>query len=395
MQKTYSYYKNILQNSPLPTAILDLDFLNENISALLTRSRQTSIRVASKSLRCPYVIEHILKSNKQFQGIMAFTVPEAIFLLEKGFDNILMGYPSMQERNIDALLKQTKKGKLIIPMVDCQEHLASMDKLAKENDVVQPICVDIDMSTDFPSLHFGVYRSPINSVAKFKNFLTHLRQYKNLKLIGLMGYEAQIAGLADQADFFVKNKVIQSLQNISISSFSTRRKKCVALAEAEGHNLSLINGGGTGSIETTIKEKYITEITVGSGFYSPGLFDNYSSFKHQPALFYALEVVRSPKKDILTALGGGYVASGGIGIDKQPKPFLPKGMSLTTNEGTGEVQTPFHYKGTDKIALGEPVFFRHAKAGELCERFNEITIISEGKIIDKKPTYRGLGQCFL
>jgi D-serine deaminase-like pyridoxal phosphate-dependent protein len=142
-------------------------------------------------------------------------------------------------------------------------------------------------------------------------------------------------------------------------------------------------------------EDGITEITVGSGFYAPALFDYYNNFKHLPAAGFALAIVRQPKENMYTCLGGGYIASGSVGIDKQPKAYLPEGINITENEGFGEVQTPFTYSGAQPLQIGDAVFFRHSKAGELCERFNELYLIKDGKIMEKTPTYRGMGQCFL
>lgn len=163
----------------------------------------------------------------------------------------------------------------------------------------------------------------------------------------------------------------------------------VEMLENQGHLLSFVNGGGTGSVETTIKEDVVTEVTVGSGFFSPRLFDYYSQFRHEPAAGFALEVVRIPEQNVYTCFGGGYIASGSIGVDKQPEPYLPKGCTLFPNEGAGEVQTPVHYKGT--LSLDDPVFFRHAKAGELCEHFNEVYLIKGSAVTGTAKTYRGHG----
>jgi D-serine deaminase-like pyridoxal phosphate-dependent protein len=211
-----------------------------------------------------------------------------------------------------------------------------------------------------------------------------------------MGYEAQIAGIGTNDPYMgFKNYAVKVMRNLSIIELAKRRKECVEYANKKGFILPLINGGGTGSIESTLEENYITEVTVGSGFYSPGLFDYYENFKHQPAVGFACEIVRNPKKNMFTAMGGGYIASGGIGFSKQPTPFLPKGFTLIQNEGCGEVQTPINYNGKEKLTLGDTILFRHAKAGELCERFNELQIVSHGKIVGKTLTFRGEGKCFV
>lgn len=393
---SYQYYNQLLKGIQLPAAFLDLDLLDKNIEDLRIRAGNKTIRVASKSVRCTYVLDRILKSHPQYQGIMCYSGWEAIFLSEQGFDDLLLGYPIVNEAEITAICKATKAGKKIVLMVDDEQHFALVQKIAATVDVVQPVCIDLDMSSDFPGLHFGVNRSPVRDVATFKKLVDAAAKYPMVKIAGLMGYEAQIAGLGDTSPYNgVKNYVIPFLKRRSIHEISQRRKECVAYLTSKGYKDLLVNGGGTGSMESTKVEDWVTEITVGSGFYSPGLFDYYKKFHHLPAAGYAVQIVRRPAENMYTCLGGGYVASGTIGLDKQPKPYLPEGIQLTDLEGTGEVQTPFTYKGPEKIDIGDTILFRHSKAGELCERFNYLQVISKGAIVEKVPTYRGQGQCFL
>src|SRR5699024_2300431 len=80
-------------------------------------------------------------------------------------------------------------------------------------------------------------------------------------------------------------------------------------------DLAFVNGGGTGSIETTRTEDAVTEIAAGSGLIGPGLFDGYHGFCPRPALLLGLSVVRRPARGVATLLGGGWVASGVPGAD--------------------------------------------------------------------------------
>ena len=396
MEKSYQYYNQLFKGLELPLAFLDFNLLNKNIAEIAKRANHGTIRIASKSIRCRYVLKHILESNPIFKGIMTFMPNEAIWLLENGFDDLLMGYPTVNKNALDAFCKATKNGKKIIPMVDSIEHLEIIQSIAVKHKIIQPICIDIDMSSDFPGIHFGVYRSPINNINKFKNLIDQLKNYPNLHLEGLMGYEAQIAGIGTNDPYMgFKNYAVKVMRNLSIIELAKRRKECIEYARKKGFALPLINGGGTGSIESTLAENYITEVTVGSGFYSPSLFDYYENFKHQPAVGFACEIIRKPKKNMFTVMGGGYIASGGIGLSKQPTPFLPKGFSLIQNEGCGEVQTPITYNGKEKLSIGDTILFRHAKAGELCERFNTLHIVSDGKIVETTTTFRGEGKCFV
>jgi D-serine deaminase-like pyridoxal phosphate-dependent protein len=215
-------------------------------------------------------------------------------------------------------------------------------------------------------------------------------------LDGVMGYEAQIAGVGDHIpNQWLKSKVISYLKQKSVLEVKERREHIVKAIQKLGIELRFVNGGGTGSIKTTEKDNSVSEITIGSAFYSPKLFDYYKEVKFHPAVGFALPVVRKPVQFIYTCLGGGYIASGAVGKDKEPEVWRPKGAKLLALEGAGEVQTPIFYSGEERVDIGESILFRHSKAGELCERFPFLYRVKKGEIVGKYSTYRGDGQCFL
>lgn len=393
--KDYNYYKAIFKQVQMPYAFVDMDLFTNNMQDIIKRVGNKKIRIASKSIRCVDLIKKIIASNPLFQGIMCYHPNEAVFLSEQGLDDLLVAYPVFSEQHIVAVCNEVKKGKSIILMVDLPEHVAQINKIAEAQNCILSICIDIDMSSDFGSLHFGVMRSNVTNLQLAKELGQFILKSKNVKLNGVMGYEAQIAGVGDISDSIAKNLVIPILKKKSVKELAQRRALIVAELKSQGHDIKFVNGGGTGSVESTKLESCVTEITVGSGFYSPGLFDNYKAFHHHPAAAYAIEITRRPKASIYTCFGGGYTASGSMENNKSPKPFLPIGAKLIANEGAGEVQTPIVYNGSEKLQIGDPVFMRHAKAGELCERFNSLYLIANGKIVDEVKTYRGEGKCFL
>jgi D-serine deaminase-like pyridoxal phosphate-dependent protein len=148
-------------------------------------------------------------------------------------------------------------------------------------------------------------------------------------------------------------------------------------------------------LETASREEVVTEVTAGSSFYASGLFDGYKDFKHLPAAGFAVEVTRKPADNIYTCSGGGYIASGAAGADKLPRVWFPAGGRLLAHEGAGEVQTPVRFDAPVKLDVGDAIIMRHAKSGELCERFNTLLLVSGGRVVDEVPTYRGEGKCFL
>lgn len=382
----------------MPFAFVDLDMLQQNIQSILQRANGKKIRIASKSIRSVDVLRRILKANARFQGIMCFTVPEAVYLAQQGFTDLLLGYPAVDESLLASVaMHQREGGCSITLMVDCERHVEQAELAAAKYGVMLPLCVDIDLSIDVPGLHFGVWRSPIRSTAAALDLIQRIAQSRHVVLEGLMGYEAQVAGLGDRVPGqALKNAIVRFLKRRSIREAADRRAELIAAIERMGlPPLRFVNAGGTGSLHTSSEESVVTEVTAGSGFYSPGLFDHYRDFSLLPAAGYAIEIVRQPRSDLYTCLGGGYTASGAAGNDKLPRPYLPQGAALLAMEGAGEVQTPIRYNGPEKLELGDPIFMRHSKAGELCERFKHLYYISNNGIVGETTTYRGDGLCYL
>ncbi len=393
-QRDYDYYKKVFAGRPLPFAYVDLDLLQQNIRQVVARAQGKHVRIASKSLRSVAMMRRILAADACFQGIMCYTVREAIYLAHNGFDDLLPGYPCWDMQDITAVATATAEGTNITLMIDCLEQVERIESIAQRQGVCLPVCLEIDMSLDVPGLHFGVWRSALHTSEQARPLIEHILASKHVRLAGLMGYEAQIAGVGDDIPGqAVKNAMIRMLKRRSYRDVAQRRAAFCALIKTYGETLRFVNGGGTGSIATTALEDGVTEITVGSGFYAPVLFDYYHDFHYQPAAGFAIEIVRRPRPAIYTCLGGGYIASGATGREKQPQPYLPQGARLDPLEGAGEVQTPIRYAGS--LNIGDPVFLRHSKAGELCERFTHLLLVSKGAVVDEVATYRGDGQCFL
>ena len=156
-----------------------------------------------------------------------------------------------------------------------------------------------------------------------------------------------------------------------------------------------MNGGGTGSLETTAADEAVTELTAGSGLLAGQLFDGYGAFAPAPAAAFALDVVRRPTADIATVLGGGWIASGPALGSRQPGVAWPTGLRMLGREGAGEVQTPLQGPRARGLAVGDRVWFRHAKSGELAERVNEYHLVAGDTVVGTLPTYRGEGKAFL
>ena len=394
-ERTYEDLERIFAGVDAPFAFVDLDAMWSNAAAMLERAEGTPIRVASKSVRCRSLLQSILERDG-FQGLMTFTLPESLWLHEHGFDDLLLAYPTA-DRAALAVLRRVEDDGAPILMVDSVEHLDLIESAAGGGARPIRVCIEVDLSW-WPlggRVKIGVKRSPIRTPAQAQALAREIARRPGLELAALMGYEAHIAGLGDRPlGKPIQEPVIRFIKRRSASEIAERRAAVVA-AVSEVAAVPIVNGGGTGSIHTTTREEAVTEITAGSGFYAPTLFDRYSSFRLTPAAMFAMPVVRRPSPSVATLLGGGYPASGAAGRDRLPSPHLPPGLRVDPLEGAGEVQTPVLGSAAASLRVGANVYLRHAKAGELCERFNTLYLVSGGEIADQVPTYRGEGRCEL
>jgi D-serine deaminase-like pyridoxal phosphate-dependent protein len=393
-----------------PFAVLDMDAFWANAASMEARAAPKPIRLASKSVRCRVLQERVLE-REGFGGTLAFTLPEALWLAGRGFEDILVAYPTVDRRALRALVTLTaeRPETRIAIMVD---NVAQLDLLDSATGVRKGmdqtpvrVCLELDAGLWMLGgrVRIGAKRSPIHTPAQAAVLARAIAGRPGVRLAGVMAYEAQIAGLGDEIGPHQPGRgigprlragAIRLLQRASARELATRRGEAVAAVSALAP-LEFVNGGGTGSLESTAREAAVTEIAAGSGLYGPALFDTYRAFAPRPAAMFALPVVRRPAPGVATALGGGYLASGPPDRARLPSPYLPAGLRLDRREGAGEVQTPLLGAPAGALAVGDRVWMRHAKAGELCERFDRLHLIEGGRIVEEAPTYRGEGQCFL
>ena len=394
-ERSYEELEEIFAGTTAPFAFVDLDAMWSNAREMLGRAAGVPIRVASKSVRCRSLLASILEFDPGFRGLMTFTLPETLWLHGHGFRDLLVAYPSA-DRDALGVLARLDDERPPIVMVDSVEQLDLIAAAARGAGPVR-VCIDLDLSW-WPlggRIKVGVKRSPVHEPEQARALAEEIARRPELELAGLMGYEAHIAGVGDRPlGKRLQGYAIRAMKALSVPELAERRAAAVA-AVREVADVKLVNGGGTGSIHSTRAESVVTEITAGSGFYAPTLFDRYASFRLTPAAMFAMPVVRRPSGGVATLLGGGYLASGAAGPDRLPAPELPHGLRLDPLEGAGEVQTPVIGAAAASLRVGANVYLRHAKAGELCERFNSLQLLSGSEIVGEVPTYRGEGRAEL
>jgi D-serine deaminase-like pyridoxal phosphate-dependent protein len=363
---------------------------------MLARAHGTPIRIASKSVRCRALLERILARDERFRGLMTFTLAETLWLHGEGLRDLLLAYPTADRAALAQLARIEGDGRPTV-MVDSVEQLDWIAAAAPDPAAPLRLCIEVDAGYRLPGgrVTIGPKRSPIRTPAQAAALAREIVRRPGFELAGLMAYEGHIAGVGDRPlGKPLLGPVLRRIQRASATELAERRAAVVEAVRAVAP-IELVNGGGTGSLHTTAAEPAVTEVTAGSGFYAPTLFDRYSAFDQRPAAMFALPVVRRPRPDVVTLLGGGYIASGAPGRDRLPQPHLPEGLRLDPLEGAGEVQTPVSGPAAHDLHIGDNVYLRHAKAGELCEHFDRLHLIEGDEIVDELPTYRGEGRTFL
>jgi len=394
----WARYRRALAGEALPAALVDLDALDTNIDRLVApiRAANKRVRLASKSLRCPALIERLATATSAI-GCMTYTAAETAFLASSGVRDLVLAYPTVQPSDA-ALLARANRNASAAAVVDDEAQLAPLAEAARTEGTRIPIWIDVDMSWRplGGALHLGVRRSPLREPEAVVALARRIADHASLRFAGVLGYEAQLAGLPDRAPFQAwQNPIKRAVKRGSKPAIAARRARVVEALAAAGLAPEHVNGGGTGSVDWSSGDRALTEVTIGSGFLCGHLFDGYRGLELEPALAFGLQITRRPVRGVVTCLGGGWIASGQAGADRLPRASWPHGCHLLAGEGAGEVQTPVAVPENLELALGDPLFFRPAKSGELAEHVREYLLVRDDRIVERVPTYRGLGHCFL
>lgn len=375
-----------------PLGAISAEALAANAFDMLDRAAGTPIRVASKSVRVRAVLDAVL-ALPGYHGVLAYTLPEALWLAEAGIQDVVVGYPSVDRAALARLARDEILASRVTVMIDDTRQLDLIDSVVtpSKRQAIR-VCLELDASFQAPVLgHLGVRRSPVHEPEQARALAETIVSRPGFTLAGMMAYEAQIAGVVNKGP---GKLAVRTMQKASASELAERRGKAVA-AVRDIAELEFVNGGGTGSLESTHADPSVTEIAAGSGLFGPHLFDGYWQFTPAPAAAFALSVVRRPTPGIATLLGGGWIASGPPAPDRLPQVAWPDGLRMLPREAAGEVQTPVTGPAARDLAIGDRVWLRHTKAGELSEHLDAFAVVQGGVVVAELPTYRGEGKTFL
>ncbi len=391
-----------------PVAAVRLSAVDHNLDTMTDAAAGMPLRIASKSVRCRALLERAL-AHPGVQGVMAFTLAEAIWLARVGTsDDLLVAYPTVDAQGLDALVTDPQLAAAITLTVDDPAHLAQVAAARRRTGGTQEVQVVVEADVSFRGgpVRIGPQRSPLHTAAQVGGMARQVVATDGVHLRGLLTYEGHVAGvqdlpIADDRGDLAYRWGVRAMQDLARRGLPhLRRAATEAVAHELGHAPELVNGGGTGSVAFSAADPSLTEVTVGSGLLVGHLFDRYRAIDLEPALGIGLDVVRTPSDDVVTVLGSGWVATGEQRPDRLPLPVHPPGLALTATEAAGEVQTPLTgaraaRRDGHHLEIGSRVWMRHAKSGEPAERVDHYVLVDESGHTQTVPTYRGEGKAFL
>lgn len=393
----------------LPSMFVDSVQLDCNIEAVkkLAARHGKTVRIATKSIRVPALLKRILvKGAPEIAGLMCYCVKEAHYLYhDQELNGLLVAYPTCQRSDVVMAWEMTQAGVDIALMVDSIEQVDVMhkfiqDEMAKgspqENFLPLKLCIDVDMSYRlFDQIHLGVQRSSCRSLVQFDALVKHIAgDSRPFVLHSVMGYEAQLTIPDLLPNSYLQNYFRGLFKSLSFADVVEKRQEIRDYLVQNNIAISYFNGGGSATALRTLTDLSVTELTVGSGFFQSHIFDYHQErMETEGALAFGLAISRKPEPGVYTMQSGGFIASGTPSVLSNPT-FLDESCDTFPGEGFGEVQTPF--TSPHSFTLGQPVFFRPAKAGEIAEHFKKYYLVdlASREVIAKHKTYRGDGKRF-
>src|SRR4051794_7279107 len=248
--QSHERFEAIFAEVEAPFAFVDLDALWSNADEMLGRAGEKPIRVASKSIRCRAVQELILR-RPGFAGTMTFTLPETLWLAERGFEDLLLAYPTTDGGALEelALRSAALPEQAPIVTVDCSEHLDRIESVLGAGAAPVRVCIELDASwwAAGGRVRVGAKRSPVHSPEQALALARDVARRPQIDLVALMAYEGQISGVGDlPPGQRLRGAAIRFMQKRSAAEIAERRGGIVPAPSGFGE-LENGNRGRAGS----------------------------------------------------------------------------------------------------------------------------------------------------
>ena len=370
---------------PAPLVAVDLDAFDANADDLVRRAGGLPVRVASKSVRCRTLLDRVL-ARPGFAGVMAYAVPEAVWLVGAGVRDVFVAYPSVDEAALRAVATDDLLRAEVTVTVDSVEHVRWLRDTLGADVAGLGVALDCDASLRVGRVHLGVRRSPTRTP---EQALAVVRAALGvgLDVRGVMFYDAQVAGLPDAGPH------IRALKRRSVRELRERapggrrggaRRDRPALRQRGRHGQPAPvrrrpGGHRAGRRLGPVRPDPLRRLrrprpAPGDGLRPAGRAPTGPGLRH------------GVRRRLRRERGAGVVAGAARRCAAGCRWCAPRRPARCRPRCTAPTPTA--------LRIGDRVWMRGAKAGELLERFDVVHLVAGGELVATVPSYRGEGRNF-
>ncbi|HSS12953.1 MAG TPA: DSD1 family PLP-dependent enzyme [Rhizomicrobium sp.] len=225
-----------------PALLLDLDVLEANIAnvAQSCRAHGVSWRPHFKGHKTLEIARKQLAAGAI--GITCAKLGEAEILASGGIRDILIANQIVGAAKLARLMALMNAADPIVS-VDGRENVTELGEAARRGGKTLRVVIEVNTGMNRAGVPPG---PPVVALA------TVIAGQPNLKLVGVMGWEAHVTAIADPA---AKEKAVAA----AIELLTSSAEQC----RAAGHDIRIVSCGGTGTFLYCVKQPGITEVQVG------------------------------------------------------------------------------------------------------------------------------------
>lgn len=286
MSLTDSKSSNLLASSEFdtPAVVVDLNAVETNIARLMnsmSRFSGVSVRPHLKTAKSPEFAKMLL--DKGAKGICVAKVSEAEVFAAAGITDILI---------TTEIAGKTKISRLMQLHSICPDLKVVVDNLQVAQQL-NDACIRTlrDHLKVFIDLDVGQNRTGVSTLEDALKLAKAIKEFKHLNLIGLQGYEGHLQHLEAAKK---KELCLEAMAKLTAVADALR---------AQGHKISTVTTGGTGTAEICASHEGITEVQPGSFIFMDTSYRNALNGTYQNALTVHATVVskKSPSRVVVDA----------------------------------------------------------------------------------------------
>ena len=321
----------IREDIDTPVLLLDLDIMEQNITAMadLVRRTPVALRPHAKTHKTPIIAHKQLAAGAI--GITCAKLGEAAVMVAGGVRDVLIANQIVGRQKIERLVRLARHADLIVA-VDDARNVNALSQAAQAAGASLRVLVEVDV---------GMHRCGVEPGQPALDLAQTVDQAPHLTFAGLMGYEGHLVfvpSLEERA---------QRVRNDLQALIDT-----VEFVESNGLPVKIVSSGGTGTAMITSTLPRITEIQAGSYVFMDGRYQTIEGLEFVCTLSMLTTVVIRPAPDRIILDAGMKTISHEFGLPRFKNRDDLELLGLSEEHGTVRLADPsVRLQPGDKLEL--------------------------------------------